>query len=167
MRYFSLAHRVPETSAVEPKILARLYSLISQVRLVRTIHRRFVAGALRQGVTQGCGLDLGTGPGYVAVEIARQRPDLKMVGLDLAAHMVEQASHREAGVGRNGCGMWLQGDGHQLPFGNGALDLVISSFALHHWDEPLRVLTLWVGTGAAGWTAGRPSPAKRSGSTAA
>jgi ubiquinone/menaquinone biosynthesis C-methylase UbiE len=140
MRYFSLARRVRETSAVEPKALARLYGLISQVPLVRTTHRRFIAGALSQGVTQGCGLDLGTGPGYVAMEIARQRPDLKMVGLDLAAHMVEKASHQQVGTGRNGCGLWLQGDGHRLPFGNGALDLVVSSFALHHWDEPSRIL---------------------------
>jgi ubiquinone/menaquinone biosynthesis C-methylase UbiE len=140
VRYYSLAHRVPETSAVEPKALAGLYGLISQVPLVRTTHRRFIAGALSQGVTRGCGLDLGTGPGYVAMEIARQRPGLKMAGLDLAAHMVEKASHRQAGTCRTGCGSWLQGDGHRLPFGNGALDLVVSSFALHHWDEPLCVL---------------------------
>jgi hypothetical protein len=58
MRYFSLARRVPETSAVEPKVLARLYGLISRVPLVQTAHRRFVAGALSQDVTQGWGLDL-------------------------------------------------------------------------------------------------------------
>ena len=140
MRYFSLAHRVPETSAVEPKTLAQLYGLLSRVPLVRTTHRRFIAGALSQSVTRGWGLDLGTGPGYVAREIARHRPDLKMVGLDLAAHMVEQASHQQPGAERNERGLWLHGDGHRLPFGNGALDLVVSSFALHHWDEPLRVL---------------------------
>jgi ubiquinone/menaquinone biosynthesis C-methylase UbiE len=112
MHYSSLARRVAETSAVEPKALTRLYSLISQVPLVRTTHRRFIAGALNQGVTQGCGLDLGTGPGYVAVEIARQRPGLQMVGLDLAAHMVEKATHQATGAGWNGRGLWLQGDGH-------------------------------------------------------
>jgi ubiquinone/menaquinone biosynthesis C-methylase UbiE len=140
LRYFSLARRVAETSAVEPKALTRLYSLISQVPLVRATHRRFIASALSQGMMQGWCLDLGTGPGYVAVEVARQRPGLKMAGLDLAAHMVELAAQRETGAGQNGLGLWLQGDGHHLPFGNGTLDLVISSFALHHWDDPLRVL---------------------------
>lgn len=132
MRYLSLARRVPETSAVEPKFLTRLYALISQVPLVRTAHRHFIEGALRQGVMRGRGLDLGTGPGFVAVEIARQRTDLQMVGLDLAAHMVEKGLHEAA--------RWLQADGHCLPFASGSLDLVISSFALHHWDNPLRVL---------------------------
>jgi ubiquinone/menaquinone biosynthesis C-methylase UbiE len=74
------------------------------------------------------------------MEIARQRPGLKMAGLDLAAHMVEKAGHRQAGTGRKGRGLWLHGDGHRLPFGSGTLDLVVSSFALHHWDDPLRVL---------------------------
>ncbi len=140
MHYFSLARRVPETSAFEPKALTRLYRLISQVPLVRTAHRRFVAGALDQGVVKGCALDLGMGPGTVTAQIARQRPGLQMVGVDLAAHMVELAAHQVASTGRNGRGLWLQADGHHLPFANGALDLVVSSFALHHWDDPLRVL---------------------------
>ena len=32
MSYFSLAHRVPETSAVEPKVLAWVYGLITERR---------------------------------------------------------------------------------------------------------------------------------------
>lgn len=140
MRYFSLARRVPETSAVEPKVLARLYGLISRVPLVQTAHRRFVAGALSQDVTQGWGLDLGTGPGYVSTEIARQRPGLGMVGLDLAAHMVKNAAHQLARSGQEVRSLWLLGDGHHLPIADGGLDLVISSFAVHHWDDPLHVL---------------------------
>jgi ubiquinone/menaquinone biosynthesis C-methylase UbiE len=140
MRYFSLARRVPEAAAFEPKALTQLYGLISQVPLVRTAYRRFVAGALDQGVVQGCALDLGMGPGTVTSEIARQQPGLQMVGVDLAVHMVEKAAHQVASTGRNGRGLWLQGDGHHLPFANGALDLVVSSFSLHHWDDPLRVL---------------------------
>jgi SAM-dependent methyltransferase len=143
--YLSLARRVPESSAVEPKALTWLYGVIAHLPVVHTVHRRFVAGALAQGVEQGCGLDLGTGPGYVAAEIARRRPGLHMVGLDLAAHMVERAQRqaRRAAQGQrpcaNGRGLWTHADGHYLPFADGSFDLVVSSFALHHWDEPLRV----------------------------
>jgi ubiquinone/menaquinone biosynthesis C-methylase UbiE len=107
---------------------------------VRTVHRRFVAGALAQGIVRGTGLDVGTGPGYVAVEIARQRPGLRVVGLDLAAHMVERASHLAARAGLNGRGLWPQADGHHLPFSDDSFGLVISSFALHHWADPLQIL---------------------------
>jgi ubiquinone/menaquinone biosynthesis C-methylase UbiE len=140
MSYLNLDQRVPETSALEPKAVTWFYSLIGRVPLVRTTHRRVIAGALAQGVTQGYGLDLGTGPGYVATEIARQRPGLRMVGLDLAAHMVEKATQQARRAGLNGQGSWLQADGHVLPFAEGTFDLLVSSFALHHWHDPLRIL---------------------------
>ena len=140
MSYFSLACRVPEASAVEPRVLTWLYDLIVHVPLVRTAHRCFVNDALALGVTTGLALDLGTGPGHVAREIARQRPGLRFVGLDLAAHMVERANRQAARAGLDGRGLWPQGDGHQLPFPSGTFDLVISSFALHHWEDPLRIL---------------------------
>jgi ubiquinone/menaquinone biosynthesis C-methylase UbiE len=140
MNYFSLARRVPETSAVEPKLLTWIYGLITEMPLVQTAHRRFVAGVLDQEVTEGLALDLGTGPGYVAVDIARRRPGLRMVGLDLAAHMVEKANRYAVWAGFNGRLLWPQADGHRLPFADDSFDLVVSSFALHHWDDPLCIL---------------------------
>ena len=140
MSYLSLTHRVPEASGVEPKALTWLYSLIGQTPFVRTTHRRAIAGVLSQGVSRGQGLDLGTGPGYVALEIAGCTPRLRMVGLDLAAHMVERAKRQAGRRGLNGRAAWPQGDGHALPFADDSFDLIVSSFALHHWDEPLQVL---------------------------
>ena len=141
MNYFSLVQRVPEpSSAVDPKILTGLYDLIARVPLVHTAHLRFVQGALGRAGGQGYGLDLGTGTGYVAVEIARRRPGLRIVGLDLAAHMVERAAGRARRAGLDGHGAWPQADGHRLPFADGSFDLVFSSFALHHWRDPLHIL---------------------------
>lgn len=140
MSYLSLDRRVPEASAVEPKALAWLYGLVTELPLVRTAHRRFLNGALAQGVTDGLALDLGTGPGYLTVELARCRPGLRVVGLDLAAHMVEKARRYAAWTQLDGRALWPQGDGHRLPFADGTFDLVFSSFALHHWDDPLRIL---------------------------
>jgi ubiquinone/menaquinone biosynthesis C-methylase UbiE len=140
MSYFSLDRRVPEVSALDPKALTWLYSFFARAPLVRAMHRGFVAGALSQGVAQGTVLDLGTGPGHAAVAIARQRPAVRMVGLDLAVHMVERASHQAARAELDGRGMWPQADGHHLPFGDGSFDLVVSSFSMHHWLDPLRTL---------------------------
>ena len=140
MNYLSLANRVPETSALEPRGVAWLYDLVSRVPLVRTTHRRFIAGALSKDVTRGYALDLGTGPGYVAIDVARRNPDIQMIGLDLSAHMVERAQQQAMHHELNGRGPWLQADGHFLPFADDSLDLVISSFALHHWHDPLEVM---------------------------
>lgn len=140
MNYFRLAERVPEGSAVEPRALAWLYGLITETPLVRAAHHRFVAGAMARGVEHGLALDVGTGPGYVAVEVARSRPGLGMVGLDLAGHMVEKAGRYAAWIGLDGRALWPQADGHRLPFADDSFDLVFSSFALHHWTEPVCVL---------------------------
>ena len=140
MRYFSLAQRVAEVSALEPKALAWFYGALTRVPGVRAIHRRCVKHALAQGVSHGVALDLGTGPGLVAVEIAQRRPGLRVIGLDLAAHMVEAAHRRAQRIGLDGRGLWPQADGHLLPFADGSFDLVFSSFALHHWSDPLTVL---------------------------
>ena len=139
MSYFSLAQRVSEASAVDPKALAWLYGLIVRVPLVRAVYRQMVHGMLQQDVTDGDVLDLGTGPGHVAIQFGQQRPDLRIVGLDLAAHMVKQATRNAAKTGLDGRGIWPQGDAHRLPFAGGSFDLVISSFALHHWADPLRI----------------------------
>jgi ubiquinone/menaquinone biosynthesis C-methylase UbiE len=140
MSYLSLSERVPERQAVESRTLIRLYSLISELPMMRQAYRRFVAGILGQGVTQGACLDLGTGPGFIALAIAHKNPDLRMVGVDLAAGMVEQARKRAVQLGVAGQGLWPQADGHRLPFADGSFDLVISSFALHHWEDGARVL---------------------------
>ena len=140
MGYFSLSDRVPEVTALEPKIVTWFYGLISQAPVVRSAHARFVAGALSLGVCGGHGLDLGTGPGNVAVELAKQLPGLRMVGLDLAVHMIEKATRQSARAGLDGRGLWLHGDGHELPFADDSFDLILSSFSLHHWEDPSRIL---------------------------
>jgi ubiquinone/menaquinone biosynthesis C-methylase UbiE len=120
--------------------MAWLYDLITKTPLVRAARRWFVAGALAQGVRDGTALDLGTGPGHVPIELARRRPGLHIIGLDLAAHMVRRAGRQAAQAGLDGQGLWPQADGHSLPFADDSFDLVISTFALHHWTNPLRTL---------------------------
>jgi ubiquinone/menaquinone biosynthesis C-methylase UbiE len=140
MSYFSLRRRVPEGGAVEPQALTWLYGVTVRTPMVRAVYRRFFHGVLRQEVRDGLALDLGTGPGYVAVAVARQRPGLRIAGLDLSGHMVERAERLATRANLNGRVMWPQADGHRLPFADQSVHLVFSSFALHHWREPLVVL---------------------------
>jgi ubiquinone/menaquinone biosynthesis C-methylase UbiE len=124
-------------SALDPPFVAWFYNLTVHVPFVRAVHRRFVARALAQCAPGGRGLDVGTGPGAVAVQVARQCSGLSIVGLDLAGHMVERAQRQAVRVGLDGHGLWPQADAHRLPFADDSFDWVISSFALHHWDDPL------------------------------
>jgi ubiquinone/menaquinone biosynthesis C-methylase UbiE len=54
--------------------------------------------------------------------------------------MLEHASGQSPPAASNGRALWSQGDGHHLPFASGSFDLVVSSFALHHWADPVQIL---------------------------
>jgi ubiquinone/menaquinone biosynthesis C-methylase UbiE len=112
---------------------SRFYDFAAR-RLLRRAYRRLaddLVGAAPQG---GAVLDIGTGPGVLLVEIARRRPDLRLAGIDLSADMVAAAQRNLAGIGDRATAH--VGDVTDLPFPDGSFDLVVSSFSLHHWEDP-------------------------------
>ncbi|MDP8923339.1 MAG: methyltransferase domain-containing protein [Chloroflexota bacterium] len=86
--------------------------------------------------------DLGCGPGVSAIEIARRRPDARVVGLDRAPRMLAEARRRSrtarpedrgdvrlsGQAGKQGGGGrpigWVLGDAARLPFADASLDAV-------------------------------------------
>jgi SAM-dependent methyltransferase len=82
-------------------------------------------------------LEVGCGPGRLSIRLARQR-GLDVTGLDLDPAMVERA---RANADRLGNGderrpSFLVGDAASLAFPDGSLDLVVSTFSMHHWADP-------------------------------
>jgi ubiquinone/menaquinone biosynthesis C-methylase UbiE len=112
---------------------SRIYDFLAR-RLLRGAYRRFaedIADAAPQG---GAVLDAGTGPGVLLVELARLRPDLRLAGVDLSADMVAAATRNLAELGERAS--VHTGDVTHLPFPDGSFDIIVSSFSLHHWDDP-------------------------------
>ena len=81
-------------------------------------------------------LDLATGPGHVALAMARH--GLNVTGLDLTAEMltVATASANEAGLGV----AWVSGDAAALPFGDASFDIVTCRRAAHHFPSPAKAV---------------------------
>ncbi|HEY2916151.1 MAG TPA: class I SAM-dependent methyltransferase [Candidatus Limnocylindrales bacterium] len=79
-------------------------------------------------------LDAGCGPGEVLVRLAGLAPSLRLTGLDVDAPMIDRAraKARRAGVSPT----LVVGDATAMPFEDGSFDLVVSSFAVHHWPDP-------------------------------
>jgi ubiquinone/menaquinone biosynthesis C-methylase UbiE len=74
-------------------------------------------------------LDVATGTGHVARRLA---PHVRVVvALDATRAMLEQG--RAAGVGNV---VFVQGDAGALPFLDDSFDVVVSRFALHHFERP-------------------------------
>jgi ubiquinone/menaquinone biosynthesis C-methylase UbiE len=112
---------------------SRIYDVMAR-RLLRRVYRRLadeLAGVAPRG---GTVLDVGTGPGVLLAELAGRRPDLELAGVDLSADMVAAAQRNLAEVGDRAT--VRVGDATDLPFPDRSFDLIVSSFSLHHWDDP-------------------------------
>jgi ubiquinone/menaquinone biosynthesis C-methylase UbiE len=85
---------------------------------------------------QGVIVDLGSGTGYLSIEIAKRRPDLQIYGIDLSKKMVHIATHNAKGV-KN-----IQFKNHNaadLPFVDDSIDFIVSTGSFHHWKYPVKV----------------------------
>jgi len=85
-------------------------------------------------------LEVGSGPGRLAVRLAREAPDITLTGVDISEAMVERASHRAAKAGLSERVRFEVGDVGALPFADGEFDGVVSTLSLHHWPDPARGL---------------------------
>jgi ubiquinone/menaquinone biosynthesis C-methylase UbiE len=84
-------------------------------------------------MAKGTILDLGSGPGYLSIEIARRSPGLQVYGIDLSRQMVKIARRHAKGVDN---ARFVFGNAAKLPFKDNSIDLVISTGASHHWKAP-------------------------------
>jgi demethylmenaquinone methyltransferase / 2-methoxy-6-polyprenyl-1,4-benzoquinol methylase len=102
--------------------------------------RRVLARSIRaQG--EGMILDAATGTSEVAIEICRQRPDARVVGLDFSPRMLE-IGIRKVKARNLGARIHLGlGDGRRLPFRDGAFRAVCIAFGLRNIDERAEALS--------------------------
>ncbi|PSK98897.1 methyltransferase family protein [Murinocardiopsis flavida] len=102
--------------------------------LLRGLYTRIAEDVADVAPDNGTVLDVGTGPGVLVAEIARRRADLRITGVDLSADMVAAAQRNLGPFGARAAAR--VGDVTDLPFPDDSFDLIVSSFSLHHWDDP-------------------------------
>ncbi len=96
--------------------------------------------ALVQAVQAEAGmhvLDVATGPGFVAAAFAEV--DCEVVGLDLTNAPLKLAEQMRDSRGLTNL-RFQQGDAEKLPFEQQSFDIVVSRYAMHHFEDPRRVL---------------------------
>ena len=98
--------------------------------------RRLVAAAHLTGSERV--LDIATGPGYIAEAFAGLARGV--VGVDLTEAMLTIARERTVERGVSNVS-FRAADAENLPFENGAFDVVVCRLALHHLLKPLQVLS--------------------------
>ena len=85
-------------------------------------------------------LDLGCGTGTLVVLLKRKYPAAEIAGVDPDPKALQRAQKK---VRRAGVAVQLdEGFADELPYEAGTFDRVLSSFMLHHLEEPEREMTL-------------------------
>ncbi len=92
-----------------------------------------------QEITKGLILEIGPGPGYTAIEMAKLLDAVKIVGLDASKTMLEIARRhvKEAGLSDRITFRW--GNAAELPFPDNHFDFAVSSGSLHEWKQAPQV----------------------------
>lgn len=83
----------------------------------------------------GLVLDVGTGTGDLALDIARAHPDARVVGLDYTGPMIARAPAKALQAGLASQITWTRADGQTLPFADGTFDAVTSAFVLRNFAD--------------------------------
>ncbi|MEW6139880.1 MAG: class I SAM-dependent methyltransferase [Thermodesulfobacteriota bacterium] len=130
-----LRHLIPERI---PWFAASLYDRIAQSAI--SGYYREVAGQLVHRDSRELILDVGTGPGYLPIEIARRAPGARIVAVDSSRAMIRIARKNSSAAGVADRIHFVRGDGNRLKFEDNLFDLVISTGSLHAWKCPVRVI---------------------------
>jgi SAM-dependent methyltransferase len=99
-----------------------------------------VAGEVAAAHPGGKVLEVGSGPGRLAVRLAREAPSMTLTGDDISDAMVERADRRAARASLSERVRFEVGDVAALPLSEGESDGVVSTLSLHHWPNPVKGL---------------------------
>jgi len=101
------------------------------------IARSFAAIMTGWEMSRSKALDLGSGTGILALELAKHFPELEFVGLDLSEAAVSVAREQAAESAVAARVSFECGDAEDMPFDEGSFDLVVSSNTLHLLKNPI------------------------------
>jgi len=131
--------RQPGLEGIDDPEAARAFDRISRFPQFRLL-RRMLLRELKKYHPSGIIVDIGCGPGYLVVLIAMTFPDVQVIGVDISEEMTETAACLISNLGLEPQVTFRLGESQRLPFENGEVDFIVSSFSLHHWSEPEQAL---------------------------
>jgi ubiquinone/menaquinone biosynthesis C-methylase UbiE len=155
------------TRVLEPEVMdsveeAEAYDAMDHV----AVNDRFVAdffeahGAGRGGQV----LDVGMGPGRIAIALCRADPRIRVLGIDLAESMLELARRNVEQAGLAGRIRAERADAKACAYPDGAFEAVVSNTIIHHIPDPgpaLAEMTRLVGPGGTVFVRDLARPGRR------
>jgi ubiquinone/menaquinone biosynthesis C-methylase UbiE len=130
----TLARKVSFEAIEDPEVV-KAYDRISRMPQFSVLRRMFVS-ELEKNTPSGTLIDVGCGPGYLVAKIAKEIPNLHIIGVDVSDEMMAEASRNSASLGFSERVEFRRGDSLKLPFEEDSVDNVVSTLSLHHWADP-------------------------------
>jgi SAM-dependent methyltransferase len=132
-RHAARGHQVPGGILIGDAVL---YDALSRL-LLGPFRERIAADVAAVAPDGARVLEVGCGPGYLSVQLARQH-QLEVTGLDLDPAMIARAQANTDRAGNRGGRRpsFLVGDVAALAFPDRSFDLVVSTLSMHHWADP-------------------------------
>jgi len=121
-----------------PGLLASSYEKAS--RMVIDGYYSQVADEILSHIRQGNILDLGTGPGYLPIEIVKRATDIHITGVDLSRKLIHMARANAQKAGLSSRLYFEVGNSARLRFDDAVFDMVISTGMLHSLKNPVNIL---------------------------
>jgi len=121
-----------------PALFASIYE--KATRMVIETYYRGVAEEVVSAFKSGLLLDLGTGPGYLPLEIVKRSPEIRITGIDLSGKLIRMAQSNALKAGVSDKVSFEAGNAAKLRFQDNSFDMVISTGMLHMLKNPVRVL---------------------------
>ena len=121
-------------------LFAHRYAEFARTETSMSRYRQMAADVVKR-VQGGRILEVGPGPGHIAIEIAKLLPQAEVVGLDVSQTMVEIATRNAAEAGVADRVTFRLGNAASMPFSPESFDFVVSGGSLHEWKDPAAVFS--------------------------
>ena len=128
--------RVIETNeGIQNEVTVEMFDIFA--RSMRDKGWNGLDGMIASGVRGGDVLEIGPGPGYVGLELAKRIYPASLTGCEISPSMLRLAEKNYAEYGI--AARYVLGNCMEMPFEDESFDTVISNGSLHEWENPLRV----------------------------
>ncbi len=121
-----------------PGVLATAYE--KGTRMVIDSYYSHVAEEIVAHLQGDTILDIGTGPGYLPIEIAKRSSNVRIIGVDLSRKLLDMARSNAARAGLSDRLTFQLGNAGRIEFDDSAFDMVISTGMLHAIKDPVKVI---------------------------
>lgn len=128
--------RVIETNeGIQNELTVETFDLFA--RKMRDKGWNNVDGMIASGISNGDLLEIGPGPGYIGLELAKKIHPKSLTGCEISLAMIKTAKKNAADYGI--AASYVHGNAMEMPFPDETFDSVISNGSLHEWESPIRV----------------------------